>query len=123
MNECELDFNHETFCKYAYVNLTPKCIPGDNPVSMKLAILGTDSDILQLAAAATSEGHKIVWLGDIRSEDAATIAASAPGLPDRGSEWELLLDRTIADAVLIGRGTVSNDARAEQVKRLATKST
>ena len=88
---------------------------------MKLAILGTDSDILQLAAAARSERHEIVWLGDVRAEDAAAIDSIAPGMADRGSEWELLLDRAIADAVLIGRGTASNELRAERVKRLATE--
>jgi hypothetical protein len=89
--------------------------------SMKLAILGTDSDILQLAAAARSERHEIVWLGDVRSEDAAAIDSIVPKMVDRGNEWELLLDRAIADAVLVGLGTVSNEVRAERVKRLATE--
>jgi hypothetical protein len=88
---------------------------------MKLAILGTDSDILQLAAAARSERHEIVWLGDVRTQDAAPLYSIAPGMVDRGSEWELLLDRAIADAVLIGRGAASNELRAERVKRLATE--
>jgi hypothetical protein len=88
---------------------------------MKLAILGTDSDILQLAAAARSDGHEIVWLGDIRPDDAAPMYSLAPALHDRGSEWELLLDRGIADAVLVGRGVASNELRAERVKRLATE--
>jgi hypothetical protein len=88
---------------------------------MKLAILGTDSDILELAAAARNEQHEIVWLGDVRSEDAVTMSAIASGLYDRGGEWELLLDRAIADAVLVGRGVVSNESRAEQVKRLITE--
>ena len=87
---------------------------------MKLAILGTDSDILQLAAAARSERHEIVWIGDIRSNDTAALASMAP-LIDRGSEWELLLDRAIADAVLVGRGSAPNELRAERVKRLATE--
>jgi hypothetical protein len=87
---------------------------------MKLAILGTDSDILQLAAAAQSERHEIVWIGDIRLEDTAALT-SMGRLVDRGSEWELLLDRAIADAVLVGRGTASNELRAERVKRLATE--
>jgi hypothetical protein len=88
---------------------------------MKLAILGTDSDILQLAAAARSEQHEIVWCGDIRPDDTAAMSSLAPALHDRGSEWELLLDRAIADAVLIGKGTASNELRAERVKRLATE--
>ncbi len=121
IDECETGFNRETLNKYAYVNLTPKCIPGDNPVSMKLAILGTDSEILQLAAAARSERHVIVWIGDVRSEDAVPVASFAPGLTDRGGEWELLLDRAIAEAVLIGCGTASNELQTERVKRLATE--
>src|SRR3954463_7376157 len=88
---------------------------------MKLAILGTDSDILQLAAAARSERHEIVWLGDIRAEDTSAFNSVAPGMVDRSTEWELLLDRAIADAVLIGRGMASNELRAERVKRLATE--
>lgn len=88
---------------------------------MKLAILGTDSDILQLAAAARSERHEIVWLGDVRAEDTPQLHSIAPGMADRGNEWELLLDRAIADAVLVGRGTASSELRAERVKRLATE--
>jgi hypothetical protein len=88
---------------------------------MKLAILGTDSDILQLATAARSERHEIVWLGDLRAEDTSAFNYIAPAMADRGNEWELLLDRAIADAVLIGRGTASNELRAERVKRLATE--
>src|SRR6476620_10636405 len=88
---------------------------------MKLAILGTDSDILQLAAAARSERHEIVWLGDVGTEDAAPLYSIAPGMVDRGGEWELLLDRAISDAVLVGHGTASNELRAERVKRLATE--
>src|SRR4051812_12867191 len=87
---------------------------------MKLAILGTDSEILALAAAARGDGHDIVWLGDVRPGDSA-IAQFAPGLMDRAAEWELLLDRQIVDAVLVGKGTVSNDLRAEQIKRLVTE--
>jgi hypothetical protein len=88
---------------------------------MKLAILGTDSDILQLATAARSERHEIVWLGDVRAEETSAFNSVVPGIADRGSEWELLLDRAIADAVLVGRGKASNELRAERVKRLATE--
>ncbi len=87
---------------------------------MKLAILGTDSEILNLAAAARRQNHAIVWLGDVRPEDAA-ITQFAAGLIDRTSEWEMLLDRGIADAVLIGKGSASSDLRAERIKRLATE--
>jgi hypothetical protein len=88
---------------------------------MKLAILGSDSDILQLAAAARGERHVIVWLGDVRPEDGAAIGEFTAGMTDRSGEWELLLDRAIADAVLIGRGIASSELRAERIKRLATE--
>ncbi len=102
------------------MNLTPNHIPGDNPVSMKLAILGTDADILQLVSAARGERHEIVWLGDVRPEDMAAVGSVAPGLIDQGDNWELLLDRATADAVLVGRGMASDELRGEQVKRLVT---
>jgi hypothetical protein len=86
---------------------------------MRIAILGTDADILRLAAA--SHGHEIVWLGDVRPVDAVVISRIAPGLVDRKQDWELLLDRDIADAVLVGRGTAAGELRAEQLKRLATE--
>ena len=41
------------------------------PPPMKLAVLGTDPDILALVEAASAAGHSIVWLGDVRTEDAA----------------------------------------------------
>ena len=88
---------------------------------MNFAILGTDPDILQLAAAARSAGHEIVWIGDIRTEDAAAIGPLATDPTDRAAEWELILDRAIADGVLVGRGTASSDLRAEQLKRLAAE--
>src|SRR5262245_23534657 len=88
---------------------------------MKFAILGTDSDILHLLAAARTDGHEIAWLGDIRPQDVASLASLASGMTDRGNEWELLLDRQVVDAVLIGHGTAINELRAEQVKRLATE--
>ena len=88
---------------------------------MNFAILGTDPHILQLAAAARKAGHEIVWIGDIRTEDAASIGPLATHHTDRAAEWELILDRAIADGVLVGRGTASSDLRAEQLKRLAAE--
>ncbi|HEX5470653.1 MAG TPA: hypothetical protein VFW73_02145, partial [Lacipirellulaceae bacterium] len=86
-----------------------------------LAILGTDTDILSLASAARNAQHEIVWIGNVRDEDAAAIAQVRDRTPDRSTEWELLLDRGIVDAVLIGRGTASNDLRVEQIKRLVAE--
>jgi hypothetical protein len=88
---------------------------------MKLAILGTDSYILHLASAARLAEHEIVWLGDVRAQDVAAIGSLAAGLVDRAAEWELLLDRGIADAVLAGTGTSTSELRAERIKRLAAE--
>jgi predicted dehydrogenase len=119
-------------------NLTRKFSCGDNPVSirasrsaawhfslsflwlMRLAILGTDAEIVDLAAAARDERHEIVWIGDVRPEDAAGIAPTGR-LTDRAAEWELLLDRAIADAVLVGKGMATSELRAERIKRLAVE--
>jgi hypothetical protein len=91
------------------------------PPLMKLALLGTDSDVLRLAAAARGLGHEITWLGDLRAEDAAAVEYLAPRLAVRSQEWELLLDGAVADAVLVGRGTAPAELRAEQLKRLAAE--
>lgn len=88
---------------------------------MKLAVLGTDEDMLRLAAAARESGHTIAWLGDVRPADVVPIAQIAPGLVDRASEWELLLDHQVADAVLVGRGAATTELRAEQLRRLAAE--
>jgi predicted dehydrogenase len=88
---------------------------------MKLAVLGTDSDVLRLAMAAIGEGHEIVWVGDVRPADSDAVEQLMPGFKDRSEDWELLLDRGSADAVLVGRGTAPSDLRAEQLKRLAAE--
>jgi hypothetical protein len=88
---------------------------------MHLAILGTDPDLLRLATAAIAEGHLLAWLGDVRPEDSEAVARLAPNLADQSAEWELVLDRGTADAVLVGRGTASSELRAEQLKRLAAE--
>jgi hypothetical protein len=88
---------------------------------MKLALLGTDPDVLRLAAAARDAGHEIRWVGDVRPEDAEAMKFLAPGLAERPPEWELLLDHDIAEAVLVGRGSADTELRAEQLKRLAAE--
>jgi hypothetical protein len=88
---------------------------------MKLAILGTDSDILHLASAARQQQHEIDWVGDIRTGDAAPLFQIAPGLADRSTEWELLLGRGVVDAVLIGKGNASEEVRIDRVKRLVAE--
>ena len=87
--------------------------------SMKLAVLGTDRDLLALAEAALAAGHSIVWLGDIRPQDSETARRLVPGL-EPSVDWESLLDHGLVDAVLVGRGTVSDDLKAEQLKRFVT---
>jgi hypothetical protein len=88
---------------------------------MKLAVLGTDSEILRLAAAAREEGYLIVWVGDVRQNDAAAIWPLASDRTDRAAEWELLLGHGVVDAVLMGRGDSTTDLRAEQLKRLVVE--
>jgi hypothetical protein len=90
---------------------------------MKLAVLGTDPDTLQLAAAAVAEGHSIAWIGDIRPGDAEALRELAPGVIDQSSAWELVLDRRTADAVIVGRGGTTGELRAEQLKRIAAEAT
>ena len=88
---------------------------------MRLAVLGTDPETIQLALAANSAGHEIAWLGDIRPEDEARVRQIDS--PDSTSgDWELLLDQATADAVLVGRGTARADLREEQLKRLVAAS-
>ncbi len=84
---------------------------------MKLAVLGTDPDILALVEAALAAGHAIIWLGDVRSDDLPTLQRLVPGLRVSG-DWESLLDHSLVDAVLVGRGTAADALRAEQLKRL-----
>ena len=84
---------------------------------MKLAVLGTDPDILALVAAALAAGHAILWLGDVRSDDLPAFQRLVPGLRVSG-DWESLLDHSLVDAVLVGRGTAADALRAEQLKRL-----
>jgi hypothetical protein len=84
---------------------------------MKLAVLGTDPDMLALIEAALAAGHHLVWLGDVRQEDLRALERLAPGLR-ASTDWESLLDHGLTDAVLVGRGTADETPRAEQLKRL-----
>jgi len=78
---------------------------------MRFALLGTDQESVALAQAAEAAGHTIVWCGDV---------AEQPGwqLEDLGDEWEALLDQSLADAVIVGRGQVDGSLRGEQVNQL-----
>jgi predicted dehydrogenase len=85
---------------------------------MKLAILGTDSDVLSLVDAALAAGHQVVWCGDVRDQDRETLASALPRFRE-SEDWESLLDHRLADAVIVGRGDTHEGFRAEQLKRLA----
>ncbi len=84
---------------------------------MKLAALGTDSDVLALLEAAQQARHEVVWLGDVRPEDMPGVQRLFPGL-EVSADWESLLDHGLVDAVLVGRGTTDDVLQAEQLKRL-----
>jgi hypothetical protein len=84
---------------------------------MKLALLGTDPDLLALAEAALAAGHSVVWIGDVRPDDRPELARLLPGV-GTSADWESLLDHGLVDAVLVGRGTASEELRGEQLKRL-----
>jgi hypothetical protein len=85
---------------------------------MKLALLGTDAEVLLLAANAAADGHQIVWTGDVRPEDHASLKQFLPGHTDIRADWETLLDHATADAVLMGCGAADAELRTEQLKRL-----
>jgi hypothetical protein len=85
---------------------------------MKFALLGSDPDVLALAVAAKAEGHEIVWLGDVRPSDSMVVRNSVSRGVTPRADWESLLDRGVADAVLVGRGEADDNIRSEQLKRL-----
>lgn len=86
---------------------------------MQLAVLGTDPQLMELVAAACQSGHTIIWISDVRPVDAESLSRYAPDIVPT-SNWEVLLDQATADAVLVGRGTASDELRTEQLRRLAT---
>lgn len=88
---------------------------------MRLAVLGTDPDLLALVAAATADTHRIVWLGDVRPDEAAGLRDLLPAAPSPSANWEVLLDHATTDAVLVGRGTADDELRAEQLRRLVAE--
>jgi predicted dehydrogenase len=84
---------------------------------MKLAVLGTDWNVRDLVQAALAAGHSVGWLGDVRPEDAEAFGQLLPGLAPSAA-WESLLDHGLVDAVIVGRGTTTDELKAEQLKRL-----
>jgi predicted dehydrogenase len=88
---------------------------------MKFALLGTNPDLMELAAAAIAHDHEISWVGDVRPQDADDLARFGLNLLDQAAEWELVLDRGTAEAVIVGQGTAPTELRAEQLKRIAAE--
>lgn len=83
---------------------------------MKLALLGSDAESLALAEAALVSGHELVWQGDLANAD----RAGRPWLAaDQGEQWEDLLDRGLADGIIVGRGATDPELRLRQVQDLA----
>ena len=84
---------------------------------MRFALLGVDADSIPLAAAAVAAGHPLAWQGDLSLGDREEFSWLAE--TDDSDQWEDLLIAETADAILIGRGTASDDFRARQVQELA----
>ncbi len=84
---------------------------------MNLAILGTDPTVLVFIEAAISLGHQVVWLGDMRPEDTVALRRLFPTLTSE-SNWEIVLDHALADAVIVGQGTQHENERCERLKKL-----
>lgn len=81
-----------------------------NNAPMKLGILGTDSRIAAVAAAATARGDRIVLAADLAAD--VTVAPAAERVPA-----DALVDPSACDAVLVGSDDWS-EGRAEAVRLL-----
>lgn len=84
---------------------------------MNFSLLGADEESLQLAAAAVAAGHSLVWQGDLESARAEPPEWLAP--TDDAEQWEDLLIADAAEAIIIGRGTRSEELRIRQLQELA----
>lgn len=85
---------------------------------MRFAILGADTESIELASAAKSMGHSLLWCGDLA--EFGHFSAEW-GLEDEGHLWEGLLEGDALDGVILGRGSTDPDLRTEQLNQL-TKS-
>ena len=85
---------------------------------MNFALLGVDDESLPLAAAAVAAGHALVWQGDLGAAPVTSLGGLS-GVEDNAEQWEDLLVADTADAVIIGRGTRSEELRTRQVQELA----
>jgi hypothetical protein len=84
---------------------------------MKFALLGADAESLPLAAAALAAGHELSWVGDVSGVPSGEFPQLAE--LDEAEAWEDLLVAETADALIIGRGTATDDLRTRQVQELA----
>jgi hypothetical protein len=106
-----------------------KQIVDDRHAPLKLAVLGLDPDLCSLLSAAGALGHKVVWLGDVASAEMPRLQGLVPAGMSPSDDWETLLDRAAADAVLVGRGgngpapagDLIRASREEQLRRLAAE--
>jgi myo-inositol 2-dehydrogenase/D-chiro-inositol 1-dehydrogenase len=88
---------------------------------MKLAILGVDACTLALAKAAAENAElELAWVCELdmpgREAQAAELRSVAHGARLAPS-WELFLDRTLVDAVLVASSD-QEDLRSEQLRKL-----
>lgn len=83
---------------------------------MNFALLGADDESLALVAAAIAAGNELTWQGDLA--DLPSPAGTALGSQDRGEDWEDLFDPSLADGVIVGRGSASAEMRARQIQEL-----
>jgi hypothetical protein len=83
---------------------------------MRLALLGIDSAVIELVAAAQSAGHEVVCA--YLDEGGPALQVMAPSVQPE-EHWEGLLYRSDVSAVLVARG--DHDARAEQLRKLAAE--
>ena len=81
---------------------------------MNFAVLGHDFECLRLAESAIRNGHNINWVGDFSQSEGSRLHH----MQDEGEHWEDLLDHAVADAVIIGQGSLAPALRIEQVKQL-----
>lgn len=81
---------------------------------MRLALLGSDDEVVALARAARAAGHELTWCGDMLPAHVADLALLRPP----SDEWETLLDDKFVDGVIVGLGAASPDLRLEQLQKL-----
>lgn len=82
---------------------------------MKIALLGADSESIELTQAAVQAGHAVVWCGDLT--DTCPLSTDWPQ-EDRADVWEALLDGDAVDAVIVGRGGADSNVRSQQLSQL-----